>query len=116
MVTDCIHRRIPPVLDYSHRCTIGERYVPRIEISELPNIVLETIASLNEIVPYTGKLIQIARDGKITDEEIPSFAFISKKLDDIALAIGSFNLWIDKTASENNLNIDLLEQEKKRLK
>ena len=115
-MADCYKN--PELCNYycSHRCAIGDRYVPRVEMSELPNIVLETIASLNEIVPYTSQLIQIARDGKITDEEIPSFAFISKKLDEIALAIDSLNLWIDKTARENNLNSDLLEREKKKLR
>lgn len=100
----------------SHTCTIGDRYVPEIEISELSNIILETIASLNEINPLTSRLIQIARDGKITDDEIKDFAFISKKLDEISLAIDSLNLWVDKTASENNLNIELLNAEKEKLK
>ena len=84
-------------------------------MSELSTIILETIASLNEINPLTSRLIQIARDGKITDDEIHDFAYISKKLDDVSLAINSLNLWIDKTASENNLNIDLLNEEKGKL-
>ena len=61
-------------------------------------------------------MIQIARDGKISDEEIPAFAFISKKLDEISLAIDALNLWIDKTASENNLNAELLKREKDRIR
>ena len=77
---------------------------------------METIASLNEINPLTTRLIQIARDGKITDDEIKDFAFISKKLDEVSLAIDSLNLWVDKTASENNLNIELLNVEKEKLK
>ena len=115
-MADCYKK--PDLCNYycSHRCAIGDRYVPQIEVSELPNIILETIACLNDISPYTGQLIQIARDGKITEDEIPAFAFISKKLDEISLAIDSLNLWLDKTASENNLNADLLKQEKERLK
>ena len=31
----------------SHRCEIGERDVPSVEVSDLPNIILETVASLN---------------------------------------------------------------------
>lgn len=115
-MADCYKR--PDLCNYfcSHRCEIGNRYVPEIEVSELSNIILETIASLNEISPLTGRLIQIARDGKITDDEIKDFAFISKKLDEVSLAIDSLNLWVDKTASENNLNINLLNTEKKKLK
>ena len=74
-MADCYKK--PDLCNYycSHRCAIGEKYVPQVEISELPNIILETIASLNEITPHTGQLIQIARDGKISDE---SFYVASK--------------------------------------
>ena len=73
-------------------------------------------ASLNEINPLTGRLIQIARDGKISDDEMKDFAYISKKLDEISLAIDSLNLWVDKTAGEQGLNLDLLNAEKEKLK
>ena len=95
---------------------IGHRYVPEVEVSDLSNIILETIASLNEINPLTTRLIQIARDGKISDDEIKDFAFISNKLDEISLAIDSLNLWVDKTAGEQGLNIELLREEKKKQK
>ena len=114
-MADCYKR--PDLCNYycSHRCAIGDRYVPEVEVSELSNIILETIASLNEINPLTGRLIQIARDGKISDDEIKDFAFISKKLDEVSLAIDSLNLWVDKTASENNINISLLNAEKEKI-
>ncbi len=73
-------------------------------------------ASLNEINPLTGRLIQIARDGKISDDEMKDFAYISKKLDEISLAIDSLNLWVDKTAGEQGLNLELLNAEKEKLK
>lgn len=115
-MADCYKK--PELCNYycSHKCSIGDRYVPEVEVSELPNIILETIASLNEINPLTGRLIQIARDGRITDDEIQDFAFISNKLDEISLAIDSLNLWVDKTASENNINIRLFHEEKEKLK
>ena len=107
----------PALCNYycSHKCSIDEKYVPEVEVTELPNIILETIASLNEINPLTGRLIQISRDGKITDDEIHDFALISKKLDEISLSIDSLNLWVDKTASDHKINIDLLNEEKKKL-
>ena len=66
------------------KCEIGHRYVPEVEVTDLSNIILETIASLNEINPLTTRLIRIARDGKISDDEIRDFAFISNKLDEIS--------------------------------
>ena len=53
---------------------------------------------------------------KITDDEIRDFAFISKKLDEVSLSIDSLNLWVEKTASEKNINIELLNAEKEKLK
>ena len=114
-MADCYKR--PELCNYycSHKCEIGARYVPEVEVAELPNIILETIASLNEINPLTGRLIQIARDGQISDDEIKDFAFISKKLDEISLAVDSLNLWVDKTASEHELNMELLNEEKRKI-
>ena len=114
-MASCYNR--PDLCNYycSHKCSIGEKYVPEVEVTELPNIILETIASLNEINPLTGRLILISRDGKITDDEIHNFALISKKLDEISLAIDSLNLLVDKTASDHKINIDLLNEEKKKL-
>ena len=111
-MADCYKR--PDLCNYfcSHQCLIGDRYVPEVEMSELSSIILETVASLNEIDPLTSRLIQIARDGKISDDEMKDFAFISKKLDDISLAVSALNLWVDKTAAENGLNIELLREGK----
>lgn len=115
-MADCYKR--PDLCNYycSHRCEIGNRYVPEIEVSELSNIILETIASLNDINPLTSRLIQIARDGKITDDELHDFAYISSKLDEVSLAIDALNLWVEKTAGQNQLNISLLNVEKEKLK
>lgn len=114
-MADCYKR--PDLCNYycSHKCAIGDRYVPEVEPSELSSIILETIASLNDIQPLTDRLIQITRDGKITDDEIKDFALISKKLNDISLAVDALNLWVDKTTSENNINIKLLNEEIQKL-
>jgi len=63
----------------------------------------------------TGRLIQITRDGKISDDEMEDFAFISKKLDEVSLAVDALNLWVDKTACEQGLNLELLKAEKEKL-
>ena len=100
----------------SHKCAIGDRYVPEVELSDLAGIILETIAGLNDVNSLTDRLIQIGRDGKITDDEVRDFALISNKLDTISLAVDSLNLWVDKTAAEKKINLDLLKAEKTRLK
>ena len=51
-----------------------------------------------------------------SDDEMKDFAYISKKLDEISLAIDSLNLWVDKTAGEQGLNLELLNAEREKLK
>ena len=114
-MADCYGR--PDLCNYycSHKCAIGDRYVPEVEITDLSSIILETIAGLNDVSSLTNRLIQIGRDGKITDDEIKDFALISSKLDAISLAVDSLNLWVDKTAGEQKINLDLLREEKEKL-
>ena len=115
-MADCYGR--PDLCNYycSHKCAIGARYVPEIEITDLSGIILETIAGLNDVQALTSRLIQIGRDGRITDDEIRDFALISSKLDAISLAVSALNLWVDKTAGENKINLNLLKAEKEKYK
>lgn len=48
----------PDLCNYycSHKCEIGHRYVPEVKVTDLSNIILETIASLNEINPLSWTL------------------------------------------------------------
>ena len=51
-----------------------------------------------------------------SDDEMKDFAYISKKLDEISLAIDSLNLWVDKTAGEQGVNLELLNTVNEKLK
>ena len=102
----------PELCNYycSHECPIGRKYVPAVEVSELPNIILETVASLNAMYPLTNRLIEISRDGVISDDEITDFAVIQNHLEQVSLAVDALNLWVEKTAAENQINVELLRQ------
>ena len=66
---------------------------------------------------FAGRfVIRVLWDKFAVNSEIKDFAFISNKLDEISLAIDSLNLWVDKTAGEQGLNIELLREEKKKQK
>ena len=89
--------------------------MPSVSLSELPNIILETVASLNAIYPLTNRLIEISRDGRISDDEIPDFVQIQHKLSEVASAVDTLQLWVEKTSVEDNLNRELLDFHKKNL-
>lgn len=55
-------------------------------------------------------------DGKISDNEIPDFALISTRLDEISTASDVLRLWIEKTIQVNKLNGTLFYEEVDKLK
>lgn len=55
-------------------------------------------------------------DGKILDDEIPDFALISTRLDEISTASDVLRLWIEKTIQVNKLNGTLFYEEVDKLK
>lgn len=107
----------PELCNYycSHQCPIGEKYVPAVEVAELPNIILETVASLNAMYPLTNRLIEISRDGVISDDEISDFAVIQNHLEQVSLAVDALNLWVEKTAAEHHINEELLKEHRDKL-
>ena len=88
----------PELCNYycSHQCPIGQKYVPPVEMTELPAIILETVASLNTVYPLTNRLIEISRDGKITEDEVPDFSNIQENLKKVSRAIEALQLWVEK--------------------
>lgn len=88
----------PELCNYycSHECQIGRKYVPEVQVKDLSQIILETIASLNTLNKEKDRLIEIAADGNITDDEYEDFIRIQNQLSKISLSIDSLNLWIQK--------------------
>ena len=95
---------------------IIKKYIPQEDVQDLPSIILSTVATLNDIQPLVNRLIQITMDGKISDDEIPDFALISTKLDEISTASDVLRLWIEKTIQVNKLNGTLFYEEVDKLK
>lgn len=95
--------KAPELCNYycSHECPIGQKYVPPIEMTELPAIILETVASLNAVYPLTNRLIEISRDGQISEDEIPDFSNIQENLEKVSLAIEALQLWVEKRSAKS---------------
>ncbi len=107
----------PEICNYhcSKKCAIGKDHIPQVNVNDLASIVLQTVSSINEAQPLINRLIQIAVDGKISDEEIKDFAYIQHKLEEVSLASDILNLWIERTIQENGLNKELFLKEYKKL-
>ena len=67
--------KAPTLCNYycSQVCPIGQQYVPEIKVKDLSQIVLEMLASLNSMQRQTTRLIDIAADGVIDNDELKDF-------------------------------------------
>lgn len=88
----------PSLCNYycSQQCPIGQQYVPEVEIKELSSIVLEMLASLNSVNKKKDRLIEIAADGKIDNDEIDDFIYIQEELERISITVETLQLWSEK--------------------
>lgn len=80
----------------SQQCPIGQKYVPHVEIKELSAIVLEMLASLNSVSKMKDRLVEIAADGKIDNDEIDDFIYIQDELERISITVETLQLWSEK--------------------
>lgn len=90
----------------TEECEIGKKYVRKIRVKDLSQIVLETIASVNSLQEKQNSLIAISVDGKIENSELPQFVEIQKSLEDLSDAVNSLKMWVDRTVSQGNFDLE----------
>ena len=64
---------------------------------------MEVLASLNAMEKEKNRLIEITVDGVISAEEIKDFEKIQEQLSQIAIAIDSLQLWVQKAVAEGKI-------------
>lgn len=98
----------PDIKNYycANQCPMGQHYVPRIKFIDLEKTVLKLVASLNAMHDKQDKLIEIAEDGAITDDELLDFISIQKNLEKVSLAVDALELWTEKMMSSGIIDMD----------
>ena len=88
----------PTLCNYycANQCPIGAQYVPEVKIKDLSQIVLETIASLNNMQKKKDRLIEITVDGQISGDELADFVHIQEELEKISVAVETLQLWCER--------------------
>lgn len=107
-MADCYKN--PSLCNYycSHECPIGQEYVPEVAVKDLSVITLEMLSTLNTLSKEKDRLIDIAADGEISDDEIPDFLRIKENLENMSLTIDSLKLWVENTIASGKIDKDLL--------
>lgn len=85
----------------AHHCGIGQRYVPHVEVGELPSITLGIIATLNKVDGMKNRLIEICADGGIDETEQEDFDEIQASLEELSLSVEALQLWVEKVKKES---------------
>lgn len=100
--------KAPELCNYfcSNQCTVGNKYVPQIEMKQLSQIVLELVSSVNAVQDARMKLIEISADGKIDDAELDDFVSIQEQLEQISVAVETLQLWTEKMIADGNINVE----------
>lgn len=94
----------------SQVCQIGQEFVPAVELKGLTQIVLEILSSMNKLSREKERLIDIAADGKISDEELPDFARIRYELQRISSTVDAMQLWVNNTIAVNGIDKEKLDR------
>lgn len=100
--------RAPMLCNYycSQQCPIGMEYVPEIKIKDLSQIVLEMLASLNSMQRQTTRLIDIAADGVIDNDELRDFIHIQQELEKISITVETLQFWSEQMLATGKINME----------
>lgn len=95
----------------THECPIGQIDVPEIQMKDLSQIVLEMLATLNQVEKQKNRLIEITADGEITDDEFSDFAEIRKMLSKVSATVDSLTLWVEKSIANGRIDKAFLDEQ-----
>lgn len=104
----------PELCNYycSNQCQIGQQYVPEIKMKELPQIILETVASLNKMNKKQERLIEITADGIIDNDELDDFIYIQEELEKISVNVETLQLWSERMLASGAIDEDAYNKRK----
>ena len=105
--------KTPSLCNYfcARQCPIGQQYVPEIRSSELSDIVLKMLASLNAMDRKKERLIEIAADGTISKDERDDFVRIQKELERISVTVETLQLWVEKMLANGRIETEAYNKE-----
>ena len=99
--------KAPALVNYycCNECPIGESHAVRAESKELTQIAVETLNAVNQMSRIKDRLLEIAEDGKVCNDELEDFMKIKTVLDKLAQSVSNLQLWMDEQiASEQFAN------------
>ena len=94
----------------THECPIGQIDVPEIQMKDLSQIILEMLATLNQVEKQKNRLIEITADGEITDDEFKDFAEIRGMLSKVSQTVDSLTLWVENSIANGKIDSSFINE------
>ena len=94
----------------SHECRIGEAYVPEVKLSSLAEISLGILSSINSLNLQKDRLIEIAEDGTLSEDELPDFLSIQDRLEKLSLTVDSLKLWMEHALANEQFDQETIDK------
>lgn len=92
-----------------NECAIGRNLnISLTERKGLAKIVLEVLTTLNLLDQEKNRLIEIAADEMISEDELADFTRIQSQLEKIVATADSLNLWISNAINEGTIDKEKL--------
>lgn len=88
----------------SQECPIGRKYVPKINVTDLRQIILETVVSINNIQSKQQRIMEISVDNAINVDEIEDFIAIRNDLENLSLLVDTLQFWSEEMLAEGKIN------------
>ena len=90
--------KAPALVNYycCNECPIGESHAVRAESKELTQIAVETLNAVNQMSRIKDRLMEIAEDGKVCNDELEDFMKIKSVLDKLSQSVSNLQLWMDE--------------------
>lgn len=76
-------------------CPLGCN-LPKIELDDLDRITVKALSTFKNIEMQKERLLDIAADGKITDDEKPDFEKVIQAMDELAAVAFNMKAWAEK--------------------
>jgi len=97
--------RTPGLCNYycSQECPIGRERIPRVESKELVQIAVETLNRINRLGAKKDRLLEIAEDGAISEDEYQDFAEIREDLERLQTSVSTLQLWLEERMARGEL-------------
>ncbi|MCR5213732.1 MAG: helix-turn-helix transcriptional regulator [Eubacterium sp.] len=98
----------PSLCNYycTHECRIGQDTVEEIHLSNFSELSLSIFNTLNALNNQKERLLQIAEDGTVGDDEMADFTKIQENLNKMSTTIESLKLWVNQAIADGQLKTD----------